>query len=64
MDTSKKRFTYSAYGLEVRLGGELVAEARTPNMARRIAFALNKTREQFNALRNPKENTNDGKHIK
>jgi hypothetical protein len=60
--TPKKRISYSAFGLQVRLGGELVATARTPNMARRLAFALNHTRDQYSASRNKKEILNDGKH--
>jgi hypothetical protein len=41
------RLTYSAYEREVRLGGALVATAATRSMARRIAFALNQTRELY-----------------
>jgi hypothetical protein len=54
--TPAPRLRYDAWKCEVRLGGELVATARSPNMARRIAYALNLTRDSFTQKRNPKPN--------
>jgi hypothetical protein len=51
--TTKPRPIYHAFGAEVRLGGEYVATARSPNMAKRIAFALNNTRYLYNKKENP-----------
>jgi hypothetical protein len=48
MNERKPRATYHNFGLEVRLGGELVATARSVNMAKRITFALNQTRDLYN----------------
>jgi hypothetical protein len=45
---NKPRPIYHAFGTEVRLGGEYVATARTHNMAKRIAYALNYTRDLYN----------------
>jgi hypothetical protein len=46
--TPSPRPAYRNFACDVRRGGEYIATARTPNMAKRIAFALNYTRDIYN----------------